>query len=93
MIRLRRSITGSAIVNFDRSFRALSNREDSMPCVSAQRRDVKEDEGCGEKEEGNGYMFHCICLEECDWISRHFVRGFDFVCTVISPRRIWYSTW
>ncbi len=38
---------GSATVNFDRSFRALSKREDSMPCASAQGRDGKEDEGCG----------------------------------------------
>ena len=53
---------GSATVNFDRSFRVLSKREDSWPCAPAQGRDGKEDEGCGEKEEGNGYMFHCICL-------------------------------
>ena len=65
---------GAATVNFDRSFRALSKREDSRPCASAQVRDVKEDEGRGEKEEGNGYMFHCICLEECDWIPRQIPR-------------------
>ena len=22
------------------------------------------------------YMFYCICLEECDWISRQFSRQF-----------------
>ena len=36
---------GSATVDFDRSFRALSKREDSRPCASAQGRDGKEDEG------------------------------------------------
>ena len=35
---------GSATVNFDRSFRALSKREDSRPCAPAQGRDGKEDE-------------------------------------------------
>ena len=41
---------GSATVNFDRSFWALSKREDSRSCASAQGRDGKEDEGC----EGEG---------------------------------------
>ena len=45
---------GSATVNFDRSFRALSKREDSRPCASAQGRDGKEDEGC--EGEGRGKL-------------------------------------
>ena len=74
--RAKLGTKGSATVNFDRSFRALSKREDSRPCASAQGRDGKEDEGCWEKEEGNGYMFHCICLDECYWTPRHLARQF-----------------
>ena len=45
---------GSATVNFDRSFRALSKREDSRPCAPAQGRDGKEDEG--REGEGRGTL-------------------------------------
>ena len=49
-------IKGSATVDFDRIFRALSKREDSMPCASAQGRDGKVDEvyRTPEKAPGSG---------------------------------------
>ena len=72
---------GSATVNFDRSFRALSKREDSRPCASAQGRDGKEDEGGGEGE-GRSTLRGSPALLK---LRRGKLRGgFDFVRTVIS---------
>ena len=30
----------------------------------------------GQKGRALPYMFYCICLEGCDWISRHLARRF-----------------
>ena len=75
---------GSATVNFDRSFRALSKREDSRPCASAQGRDGKEDEG----REGEGRGKLCGSPAFAKASARQVARGLDFVRTVISSRRI-----
>ena len=74
---------GSATVNFDRSFRALSKREDSRPCASAQGRDGKEDEGC----DGEGRSKLCGSPALLKLRRGKLRGGFDFVRTVISSPR------
>ena len=34
------------------------------------------------------YMFYCICLEECDWISRQFARQIDRLKGWAEPGRL-----
>ena len=80
IIKWRQETKGSATVNFDRSFRALSKREDSRPCASAQGRDGMEDEGC--EGEWRGKLRGSPALLK---LRRGKLRGgFDFIRTVIS---------